>query len=374
MADKRDYYEVLGVPKGASDDEIKKAYRKLAKKYHPDANPDNKEAEEKFKEVSEAYEVLSDGDKRSKYDRFGHSAFDGGAGGGGYYQGGFSDMSDIFENIFGGDIFGGGGRRKNGPKRGADLSTTVQITFEESIFGTKKDLNVTGDEQCDTCNGSGSKPGVSPESCKKCNGTGQERVQVQTLFGTSTTVRTCTTCNGSGKIIKEPCVTCKGKGKVRKNKTLEINIPKGIDNGQTLRLSGKGQAGERGGEYGDLLVTIYVKNSPNYTRKGTTLYSKVKVPFTVMTFGGEITIETPYGPEKQTLKAGTQPNTVITLKGKGVPSLRNPNINGDLQATIEPIIPTNLTDKERELLHQYHIETGEEPVDHKKGIFGNKRK
>lgn len=373
MADKRDYYDVLGVPKGASDDEIKKAYRKLAKQYHPDANPDNKEAEDKFKEASEAYEVLSDSTKRSSYDQFGHSAFNGGQGGGyGGFEGGFSDMSDIFESFFGGG-FGGSRRSKNGPKRGNDVNINIQITFEEAIFGVTKDINVSADEQCDTCKGTGSKPGSTAESCKTCNGTGQERIQMQTLFGSTTTVRSCQTCGGTGKIIKEPCQTCKGTAKVRKNKTISVNIPKGIDNGQTIRLSGKGEAGERGGGYGDLLVTIYVKPSEHYTRKGTTLYVNVPISFTMACFGGEITIPTLYGNEKYQVKPGTQPNTVAILKSKGAPSIKNSKIIGDLQATLQVIVPTNLTEKQKDALMQYQAEMGEEPSNTKKGIFGKRK-
>lgn len=374
MAEKRDYYDVLGVQKNASDDEIKKSYRKLAKKYHPDANPDDPTAEEKFKEVSEAYEVLSDSEKRGTYDQFGHSAFDGSGGGYGGY-GGFSgaDMSDIFESFFGGDIFGGG-RRRNGPQRGADVNVNAQITFEEAIFGTTKDVNITSKENCDTCNGTGSRVGgTPPESCKKCNGSGQERVQTQTIFGANTTIRTCSSCKGSGKVIKDPCPTCKGAGKVNKNKTLQVNIPKGIDDGQTIRLSGKGEPGERNGGYGDLLVTIRIQSSPIYTRKGTTLYETVQISFTVAAFGGEISIPTPYGEEKYFVKEGTQPGAIILLKGKGVPSLRNPKMIGDLQVTLKVNVPTDLTAEQREALKNYRLSMGEEHVEHKKGIFGKRK-
>ncbi len=372
MADKRDYYDVLGVSKGASNDEIKKAYRKLAKQYHPDANPDNKEAEDKFKEASEAYEVLSDSSKRSSYDQFGHSAFNNGGGGGYQYEGGFSDFSDIFSDLFGGDIFGGG-RRKNGPRRGADVNINVQIEFEEAVFGTTKDITITVKDTCDTCHGSGAKPGTHPETCKTCNGSGQERVQVQSFFGATITTRTCSTCNGSGKTVSDPCTTCKGTGSVRKSKTLEVNIPKGIDNGQTLRLSGKGEAGENGGGFGDLLVTIIVKPSAHYTRKGTTLFVNVPISFTTLTLGGEIKIPTLYGVETYQVKAGTQTQTVVTLKNKGVPNLRNSKLTGDLQATLQVITPTELSDKQRELLEQFQESMGEVATHTKKGIFGKKK-
>ncbi len=373
MADKRDYYDVLGVQKGASADEIKKAYRKLAKKYHPDANPDNAEAETKFKEASEAYEVLSDSTKRSSYDQFGHAAFEGPGGGGYSYQGGFSDFSDIFEGFFGGDIFGGGRSRKNGPRRGSDVAVNVQITFEEAVFGTTKDINVTIKDTCDSCKGTGAKPGTHPETCKTCNGSGQERVQVQTFFGASTTVRTCSSCGGSGKKISDPCTTCSGSGSVRKAKTLEVNIPKGIDEGQAIRLSGKGEAGENGGGFGDLLVQVNIKPSEHYTRKGTTLFVNVPISFTTATFGGEIKIPTLYGLENYTVKAGTQPGTVVTLKGKGVPSLRNPKITGDLQVTLKVIVPTELTEKQREILEQFQQEMGETATHPKKKLFGKKK-
>ena len=270
MADKRDYYEVLGVDKNASDAEIKKAYRKLAKKYHPDANPNNKEAEAKFKEAGEAYEVLSDSQKKAAYDRYGHSAFENGGGGGGFsggFGGGFSggmDVGDIFETFFGssgfGDIFGGGsGRRRNGPKRGADIQANMQISFEESMFGTEKEISLNVTETCDNCKGTGAKPGTVAENCKKCGGTGQESVTQQTMFGTMRSTRPCSACHGEGKIIKEPCPACRGKGKVKKNKSVKISIPKGIDNGQSIRKAGFGEAGEKGGPNGDLYINIYVK-------------------------------------------------------------------------------------------------------------------
>ncbi len=372
MADKRDYYEVLGVQKNATNDELKKAYRKLAKQYHPDANPDNKEAEDKFKEASEAYEVLSDSTKRSSYDQFGHSAFNGAGGGGYHYEGGFSDFSDIFEGIFGGDIFGGG-RRRNGPRRGADVNISVQIEFEDAVFGTTKDITITAKDTCDTCNGSGAKPGTHPETCKTCNGSGQERVQVQSFFGATTTVRTCSSCNGTGKSIKDPCNTCAGSGSVRKNKTLQVNIPKGIDNEQMIRLSGKGEAGTNGGGFGDLLVSVYVKPSSHYTRKGTTLFVEVPVSFTTMTLGGEIKIPTLYGVETYQVKPGTQTQTVVTLKGKGVPSVRNPKVVGDLQATLKVIVPTELSDAQVELLQQLQSSMGETVTNVKKGLFGKKK-
>ncbi len=376
MADKRDYYEVLGVQKGASADEIKKAYRKLAKKYHPDANPDNKEAEDKFKEASEAYEVLSDDQKRGSYDQFGHNAFNGNGGGGYSYEGNFSDFSDIFSDLFGGDIFGGGRSRRNGPRRGADVTINVSIEFEEAIFGTTKDITLTVKDTCNTCSGSGAKPGTHPETCRTCNGSGQERVQVQSFFGATTTIRTCSSCGGTGKSIKEKCTTCSGTGSVRKSKTLEVNIPKGIDNGQTIRLSGKGEAGENGGGFGDLLVTIIVKPSTHYKRQGTTLFIDVPVSFATMALGGEIKIPTLYGVETHKIKAGTQTGTVVNIKSKGVPSIRNPKNIGELQATLKVIVPTELTSRQKELITELQGDSHEEnhsSAKSKKGLFGKNK-
>ena len=352
LADKRDYYDVLGVSKGANEDEIKKAYRKLAKKYHPDANPGDKTAEEKFKEVNEAYEVLSDTQKRAQYDQFGHAAFEQGmGGGGGFYGGADFDMSDIF-SMFG---FGGGSAaRRNGPMRGRDVNITIQISFEEAVFGCKKDIQVNVTDTCDTCHGTGAKPGTHAETCRKCNGTGQERVVQQSIFGTMQTTRTCSACRGTGKTIKDPCPSCRGTGFVKKNKKYEITIPKGIDHGQTIRLSGKGEAGINGGGYGDLLVTVYVKPHTYFVRKGMDIYSDKTISFTEAILGGEITINTIYGEEKYTVKPGTQPNTVITLKNCGVPSLRNEKIKGNQVVTLKVSIPTNLTEKQKMMLHNWN--------------------
>jgi len=373
MADKTDYYEALGITKDANDDQIKKAYRKLAKQYHPDANPGDSKAEAKFKEVSEAYSVLSDPQKRAAYDQYGHSAFDPNSSGG---QGGFSgysgfDANDIFESFFGGgfgDIFGGGARR-NGPRRGADLQTSMQIEFEEAVNGAEKSIQITSNEACDTCKGSGAKPGTTAESCKQCNGTGQERVMQQTMFGAMTSVRTCSACRGTGKIIKTPCTNCGGSGKVRQSKTLQIQIPKGIDNGQSIRLTGKGEPGERGGPSGDLLITIYVKPHRLFTRNGTNLYLEVPITFAQAALGSEISIPTLTGLEKYTLKPGTQTGTAVTLKGKGIPSLRNNKNFGDLVATLKVTVPTQLTDRQKQLLKDFAESMGEEYTDHKKGFF-----
>ena len=357
MADKRDYYEVLGLQKGASENDIKKAYRKMAKKYHPDNNPGDKTAEAKMKEVNEAYEVLSDANKKAAYDQYGHAAFEqggaGGAGGFGGFSGGMDfDMGDIF-NMFG---FGGGGSaaRRNGPQKGSDVSVTIQISFEEAIFGTTKEIQVNITDKCDTCSGTGAKPGTHAETCRKCNGTGQERVVQQSLFGAMQTIRTCSACHGTGKVIKEPCPTCRGTGRVKKSKKFEVNIPKGIDHGQTIRLAGKGEAGINGGPYGDLMVTVYVKPDSYFVRKGMDIYCDVPITFVQAALGDEITVKTVDGQEKITIKPGTQPETVVTLKGVGVPNLRNPNQRGNQVMKIKVKIPTDLTGRQKDLLKEFY--------------------
>ncbi len=370
MADKRDYYETLGVAKGASDDEIKKAYRKMAKKYHPDANPGDATAESKFKEVNEAYAVLSDSQKKAAYDQFGHAAFDqtAGGGGGGFYGGMDFNMSDIFESVFGGDIFGSS-RHRNDPRRGSDLRTSMQIKFDEAFFGCEKEVSLSANEVCDTCKGSGAKPGTVAESCRHCGGSGQERFQQQTMFGTMTSVRTCSICRGEGKIIKDPFASCRGTGFVKKAKTLKVNIPKGIDSGQSIRLAGKGEPGEKGGPYGDLLITIYVSPHKLFIREGINLRMEVPVTFVQAALGGEIVIPTMEQSESYTIKPGTQTGTVVTLKGKGVPSVKNSRIVGDLIISLKVTVPTSLTDKQKQLLKAFADEMGEEYVDHKKGFF-----
>lgn len=373
MASKRDYYEVLGVAKGASDSDIKKAYRKLAKKYHPDANPGDKEAEDKFKEVSEAYEVLSDEKKRQTYDQFGHAAFDGAAGGGGF-NGGFGgvDMGDIFESFFGGSGFGdifGGGRRRNGPKRGNDVQYNMHITFEESMFGAEKTINVPITETCDVCKGTGAKPGTVAENCKNCGGSGQERVVQQTMFGSMTSVRECHVCHGQGKVIKEPCSKCSGNGKVKVSKDIKISIPKGIAHGQSIRKSGMGEAGEKGGANGDLFITVYVQPHKTFIRKENNIYVDVPISIVQAALGDEIMVPTIDGNEKYTVKPGTQPETSAILKGKGAYNVRNERVRGDQIITFKVEVPTKLTERQKELLREFDGESGK-----KEGFFDKMKK
>lgn len=370
MAGKRDYYESLGLDKNASDDQIKKAYRKLAKQYHPDVNPGDKNAEAKFKEISEAYAVLSDPQKRATYDQLGHSAFDGSAGSA--YNAADFDFNDIFESFFGGfggfgDIFGGG-RSKNRPRSGADIHTNLQIDFEESIFGTKKNIRISLNDTCDNCHGTGAKPGTVPENCRKCGGSGQIRVHQQTMFGTMTSIQTCDMCRGEGKVIKEKCPKCYGSGQIKKDKTLEIEIPKGINNGQSIRIAGKGEAGKNGGPKGDLLVTVYVKPHKFFVRKNNDLYLDVPIDFIQAVLGDEIEIHTVYGSEKIKIKPGTQPGTVITLKNKGVPNVNNNRVIGDLILTLNVVVPTEISDKQKQLLLDFAHESNSHN-DKKKSFF-----
>ncbi len=361
---KRDYYEVLGVDKNADDAALKKAYRVLAKKYHPDMNPGDKEAEKKFKEASEAYAVLSDPEKRRQYDQFGHAAFDGGAGGGGF--GGFdfsgADFGDIFGDIFG-DLFGGGrrggGGGRSGPAKGANLRTSVRITFEEAVFGTKKEIELTVKEECKTCHGSGAKPGTSPETCSKCGGKGQVVFTQQSFFGTVRNVQTCPDCGGTGKVIREKCPDCRGTGYVPIRKKYEVSIPAGIDNGQCKRLAGQGEPGANGGPRGDVLVEVLVGQHPIFQRQDVNIYSTVPVSFAVAALGGEVVIDTVDGKVVYDVKAGTQTDTRIRLKGKGVPTLRNPEVRGDHYVTLVVQTPERLSAEAKDLLRRFDEETGD---------------
>ena len=375
MAEKRDYYEVLGVPKDADDAAIKKAYRQLAKKYHPDINPGDKEAEAKFKEASEAYAVLSDADKRRQYDQFGHAAFDGSGGGTGGFD--FSNMGDIFgSDIFGdifGDLFGGSSSRRrnnNGPMRGSDVRTNVRITFAESVTGTSKKLDIVLKETCNTCHGTGAKPGTSPENCSKCGGKGQVVYTQQSLFGMVRNVQPCPDCKGTGKIVKEKCPDCYGSGYVSTKKTIEVTIPAGIDDGQCVRIQGKGEPGINGGPRGDLLVAVMISPDPEFRRDGYNIMSNVRISYPKAVLGGEIKVRTVDGEVIYEVKPGTASGTNVRLKGKGMPTVRNKEVRGDHYITLIVDVPSKLTAEQKEALVNYEkLLTGEDVPHKKKGFF-----
>ena len=376
---KRDYYEVLGVDRNADEAALKKAYRSLAKKYHPDMNPGDKEAEKKFKEASEAYAILSDPEKRRQYDQFGHAAFDGGAGGAGGFGGfgGFdgADFSDIFGDIFG-DLFGGGGRRSgranNGPMKGANIRKGVRITFEEAVFGCEKELEVVIKDPCPKCNGTGAKPGTSPETCPKCGGKGQVVYTQQSFFGTVQNVQTCPDCHGTGKIIKEKCPDCGGTGYVSTKKKISVSIPAGIDNGQSVRIRDKGEPGVNGGPRGDLLVEVTVSRHPIFQRQDVHIFSTAPITFAQAALGAEVRIKTVDGDVLYNVKPGTKTDTKVRLKGKGVPSLRNPQLRGDHYVTLVIQTPEKLSPEAKEALRKFDELTGnslntpEEPAEGEK--------
>ena len=354
MAEKRDYYEVLGLSKGADEAAIKKAYRTMAKKYHPDLNPGNAEAEAKFKEVNEAYDVLSDADKKAKYDQFGHSAFDPTAGGGygGGYGGGFSDfgdIGDIFSSFFGGGFGGGGGgQRRNAPTRGEDISVRITVSFEEAAFGTKKDVSYNRIQKCSDCGGSGAAKGTQAETCKVCGGSGQRRVtqRIGGMAFQSTT--TCDACRGMGKTIKTPCTECNGKGYVKVNKKLSVNIPAGIDDGERIALRGQGCDGRNGGPAGDLIITVNIKKHSVFERDGYNIYCDVPITVTEATLGATIDVPTLEGSQKFEIPDGTQPGTRFTLKQKGIPYINNASRRGDLIFTVNVEIPKGLNKEQKE--------------------------
>lgn len=386
MANKRDYYEVLGVNKSANDDELKKAYRKLAKKYHPDANPDNKkEAEAKFKEVNEAYETLSDPQKRQMYDQFGPDGPQGfgGAGGpfggqGGYYSystSGFDgfdmgDLGDIFSSFFGGGMGGRSSRANQGPTKGADLRYDLEITFEESFLGVEKEISINKDETCNTCKGNGAKPGTSTETCQMCHGTGQIRQVQTTILGQMQTTRTCTNCHGEGKIIKEPCETCRGKGTIRKAVKIKVKIPAGIDENQTVVLRGQGAPGTKGGPKGDLYVIVHIRRNSIYTRQDYNVLCDIPITFTQATLGAELEIPMVDGSkEKFKIPEGTQTGTKFRIRSKGFKAI-NRNYQGDFVFTVEVQTPKRLTKEQRDLLMQLAKTMNEQPPVKKRGIFG----
>ena len=380
MADKRDYYEVLGVSKGASDDEIKKAYRKMAKQYHPDLNPGNAEAEAKFKECNEAYEVLSDADKKAKYDRFGHAGVDPnyGAGAGGGFGGMDFDMGDIFSSIFGGGFGGGGGSRRNAPQKGETIRAGVTITFEEAAFGCEKEVTVSRTEQCDVCKGTGCAPGTTAEVCPDCHGSGTVRIQRGGGGFSFSTTTSCPKCRGTGKIIHQPCKTCGGGGTVRKQKKLAVTIPAGIDNGQAVSLRGQGGAGRNGGPAGDLLIGVTVKPHPIFRREGTAVYMDQPVSFVQAALGAELEIPTIDGNVKYEMPEGTQSGTTFRLRGKGIPSLGGRG-RGDQYVTVKVKVPTGLNKEQKDALRAFAATMGEEhggsdPIKNFFENLGNKKK
>nr|WP_263325674.1 molecular chaperone DnaJ [Neobacillus sp. Marseille-Q6967] len=364
---KRDYYEVLGVSKGASKDEIKKAYRKLSKKYHPDINKEP-DAAEKFKEIAEAYEVLSDDQKKAHYDQFGHTDPNQGFGGGADFGGGFGGFEDIFNTFFGG---GGGTRRRdpNAPRQGADLQYTMTISFEEAAFGKETDIEIPREETCETCNGSGAKPGTKPETCKHCNGSGQLNVEQNTPFGRIVNRRTCNHCNGTGKEIKHKCSTCGGAGKVRKRKKIHVKIPAGIDDGQQLRIAGQGEGGINGGPSGDLYIVFHVREHEFFERDGDDVYCEMPITFVQASLGDDIEVPTLHGKVKVKVPAGTQTGTKFRLKGKGIPNVRGYGV-GDQHIIVRIITPTKLTDKQKQLLREFADISGNAPIgEHEEGFF-----
>ena len=371
MANK-DYYAALGLEKGASDADIKKAFRKLAIKYHPDKNQGNKEAENKFKEINEAYQVLSDPDKKAKYDMYGTVDFDGsGFGSGGFGGFDFSDMGgfgDIFESFFGGG--GSGGRRRNGPQRGSDLEYTINLTFEEAVFGVEKEISIDRSEKCETCKGSGAKAGTSKKTCPTCNGQGQVRVQRQTPLGSFVSTSTCNTCGGSGTVIEEPCTDCHGRGHVRKTRKIKVNIPAGVDTGNVMPLRGQGNHGTNDGPPGDLYVRINVAPSKKFVRKGNDIYIDAHISMGKAALGTEITVATVDGDVKYTIPAGTQSGTLFRLKGKGIPRV-NSSGRGDQYVKLIVDIPKNLNEKQKDALKAFMEACGEnvgEGIHHKKGL------
>ena len=353
MAEKRDYYEVLGIPKGATAEEVKKAFRKIAKQHHPDLNPDDKSAEAKFKEANEAYAVLSDDEKRSKYDQFGHAGVDGqGFGGfGGGFGGGF-DVNDIFENIFGG--FGGAsGSRRTGPQRGSNLKYRVMLDFLEAAFGLEKEITVTKEDLCDTCKGTGAKEGTEAIRCSTCNGTGQVSQRQQTMFGTVMTNKTCTTCGGKGTIIKDSCPSCSGRGRKNKTKTLKVKIPAGINQGEMLTLRGEGEPGTKGGPYGDLYIEVSIRPHPIFQREGYNTYCEIPVTFPQAALGCDLEVPTIDGPYHFRLKDGTQPGDVLSIKGKGIPHVNRSTVRGDHIFKIIVEVPKNLDQKQKDILKEF---------------------
>lgn len=378
MADKRDYYEVLGVEKTASDDEIKKAYRKMAKKYHPDLNPGDKDAEAKFKEVGEAYEVLSDKQKRARYDQFGHAGVDpsygGGQGGYARYQqydhGDFGDFGDIFGDIFSGFGFGGATKTRNpsGPIRGNDTQVRIQLTFMEAAKGCKKEIPIQRLERCADCGGTGAKAGTQPETCPDCGGTGQVRVQQRSPFGVIQTVKPCSRCGGKGKVINDPCKACGGMGKIRHNRKITVDIPAGINDGQTFVVRGQGDDGSNGGPTGDLNVTVSVREDPIFQRDNFDVWVDIPITYAQAVLGDEITVPTIDGKVSYTVPEGTQPGTTFRLRNKGITYV-NGKGRGDQYVRVSIEVPTNLTGKQKDMLREFEASTGDKNYTKRKSFF-----
>lgn len=356
---KKDLYEVLGLQKGADEKQIKSAFRKLAIKYHPDKNPGDKEAEEKFKEINEAYQILSDPQKKAQYDQFGTTDFNAGGAGAGYSAQDFGDFGDIFESFFGGG-FGSSQRRRTGPRRGADLEYRMDLTFEEAVFGVEKDIHITRTEDCDVCHGSGAKKGTSKETCKTCHGQGTVRVQRQTLFGSMIQEVTCQTCNGTGEIITEPCDECRGKGQVRQRRKISVKVPAGVDTGNVMPLRGQGDKGAKGGPAGDLHVVINVKPHKFFIRKGDDIYVDTHVNIAEAALGKEVTVPTIDGDVSYEIPAGTQSGTLFRLKGKGVTMVNSRSgARGDQYVNVIVDVPKKLNDAQKEALYQFLEASGQ---------------
>ena len=378
---KRDYYEVLGVQKSATDEDLKKAYRKMAKKYHPDMNPGDKEAEVRFKEVNEAYEVLSDKDKRARYDQFGHAGVDPNFGGGGFGGGGFDmgDINDIFGSFFGGSFggnfggFGGSQRRANAPQQGESLRASLTITFEEAAFGCEKEIELNRSEQCDSCHGSGCQPGTTAETCPECHGSGVVRIQRGAGGFSFATTAECPKCGGTGKLIHSPCTACHGSGSLRKKKRITVTIPAGIDDGQAVSLRGQGNAGRNGGPAGDLIVGVRVKPHPKFLREGTTVLYEQPISFYQAVMGAELEIPTIDGKVKYNLPAGTQTGTTFRLRGKGIPELRGRG-RGDQYVTVKIQVPTSLNAQQKEALNAFGAAMGESVAEGPVKAFFDKHK
>lgn len=380
MADKRDYYEVLGVQKGASDDEIKKAYRRVAKKYHPDLHPGDKEAEAKFKEAGEAYEVLSNSEKRQRYDQYGHAGVDPNFGAGGYgggFSGGgdFSDLGDIFGSFFGGGFGGGGRRAKNGPRRGSDIEETVLISFEEAAFGIKKNLKIYKVEECDECSGKGCKSEADRITCPTCKGTGEFKNVTNSIFGQMVNVTTCNQCGGKGQIIKNPCQKCRGKGRIKRARMVDVDIPAGIDGGETVRYRGLGNAGTKGGPAGDLLVTVQIKRHDVFTRRGYDVYCNVPITFVQAALGADVDVpildaeaKGRLGKISYAIPEGTQPGTEFRLKGKGIPSVRS-SVRGDMIIHVNVEVPKNLNKEQKDALRNFAKASNENNYKQHKSFF-----